>query len=301
MKIFLQKPSWGRVSLLRQTSQYSGITKKADYHLRKEMLPECDYILALEPVDRLALANANRNTKIVFVQMENRNIWAPSEDDLSSIDLVISPYSESIIGRSKTKHIQWFPCVPWFYGISFSTRTGLLHEPLASRIELDEMLNMKPAKKPKLLSVIVSGKEGMPGHKWRKEIATAIKGEFGSLVDIYGFGNNPIADKRMALDPYAYSVVIENSMDSFYATEKIVDCLIAWTIPIYSGSESIDDLLGVSVPRIPYGCSPDRAVAEIKRIIQRSDWSEPIIKSARAKAMHELNIFEALPNILRKS
>ena len=49
MKIFLQNALWSKVSLLRQTSQYSGSTLKADYLIHREMMTSCDYVLLLDP------------------------------------------------------------------------------------------------------------------------------------------------------------------------------------------------------------------------------------------------------------
>jgi hypothetical protein len=246
-------------------------------------------------------AGLHRSTlklKTVFVHMENSTIWSPSAQDLQGIDIIVSPYKMSDTADAGLRHIRWFPCVPWFYGISFSSSAGLLHKPLASRMELDKMRCMLPPQKTKLLSIIVSGKQGTHGHMWRTVVANALKAEFNDLVDVYGFGSNPISDKRTALDPYIFSLVIENSDSPFYATEKIVDCLIAWTIPIYSGSGNVDDLLCADIPRIPFGCSPDAAVSLVKQIIRYMHWSDNALATARTKAMTELNIFDALPLLL---
>jgi len=297
MKIFLQNALWGRVSLLRQTSQYSGTTANADYFIRKEMKSCCDYALILDPRERSELIGISTQTKVVFVQMENREIWEPSSRDLEGIDIVISPYMKDPSRNADIHYIKYFPCVPWFYGIMFATDKGLIHQPLKSRLELDEMRCIEP-KKSKLLSVIVSGKSGTVGHKWRRDVAVAIKGAFGELVDIFGFGENPVADKRTALDPYMYSLVIENSLDSYYVTEKVVDCLIAKTIPIYSGAYELDILLETMIPRIQYGCSPEKAVADVKRIIWNTTMSDTELRHARTKALNSLNIFDALPELL---
>ena len=38
----------------------------------------------------------------------------------------------------------------------------------------------------------------------------SIENILGSACDIFGFGHNPIADKRDALDPYMFHLCIEN-------------------------------------------------------------------------------------------
>jgi len=58
--------------------------------------------------------------------------------------------------------------------------------------------------------------------------------------------NNPIIDsehkaKISLFKNFQYSIVIENSRETGYFSEKIIDCLITKTIPIYYGCENITD------------------------------------------------------------
>ena len=233
--------------------------------------------------------------------MENARIWTPTLEMLSEYAIVISPFNLSSIVPSTVKFIRSFPCVPWFYGINFCMQSGLLHKPLSSSIELDEMANLACPQKTKLISMIVSGKAGTAGHAWRRDLAIAVKKYFGPLIDIFGFGHAPIPDKRVAIDPYIYSVVIENDYANFYVTEKVVDCLIGWTIPIYSGAEQLEDLLSHRVPKIPFGCSNDHAIHLIKRALSSGGLTLEVIKSLRDNVMKKLNLFEAVPKLLLNS
>ena len=57
------------------------------------------------------------------------------------------------------------------------------------------------------------------------------------LID---YGNNPfISNKRELFDEYQFALVIENSKQTNYFTEKIMDCLLLKTIPIYWGCPNI--------------------------------------------------------------
>ena len=59
-------------------------------------------------------------------------------------------------------------------------------------------------------------------------------------MEIWKHRSPPIIDdKRTILEPYMFSIVPENSRYSGYYTEKIVDCFIAKTIPIYWGCTDI--------------------------------------------------------------
>ena len=42
-----------------------------------------------------------------------------------------------------------------------------------------------------------------------------------------------------------FSIVIENSKEDYYFTEKLTDCLLSGTIPIYWGCPSIGDFFNI--------------------------------------------------------
>jgi hypothetical protein len=65
------------------------------------------------------------------------------------------------------------------------------------------------------------------------------------LVDL---GNNPFipTDSKLALfETFQFAIVIENSQQENYFTEKIMDCLISKTIPIYFGCPNIDKFFNI--------------------------------------------------------
>lgn len=91
--------------------------------------------------------------------------------------------------------------------------------------------------KTNLCSIIASGKNFTIGHQLRHEV---IQKKYSGL-DIFGYGYNPIENKREALDEYKFSITIENSIQRGYWTEKIVDCFATKTIPIFWGDKSVCD------------------------------------------------------------
>ena len=91
--------------------------------------------------------------------------------------------------------------------------------------------------KSKNISMIYSDKQFLSGHKLRHQIAQSVSG-----IDLYGRGTpRPIQYKEDALLDYRYSIVIENAKTNNYFTEKLVDCLITGTIPIYWGCPNVGD------------------------------------------------------------
>jgi hypothetical protein len=97
------------------------------------------------------------------------------------------------------------------------------------------------SQKTKNVSIIASFKNWAIGHRLRHEIIRKL----GHRMDIYGSGYNEIANKITGLEEYRYSIVIENSKRDYYFTEKLIDCLITGTIPIYWGCPSIGDFFDI--------------------------------------------------------
>ena len=94
--------------------------------------------------------------------------------------------------------------------------------------------------KKKNTSIIASNKKITNGHKLRHDIIS----KYGNKIDsILGRGYNPITYKLEGLSDYRFSVTIENETDTF--TEKLIDCLITGTIPIYYGASNINKIFNI--------------------------------------------------------
>ena len=92
--------------------------------------------------------------------------------------------------------------------------------------------------KTKLVSLIASDKNSLDGHKLRHQVVEEIK-KNDFKVDVMGRKYRPIRDTSEGLVNYRFSVVIENSKQKSYFTEKLIDALICETIPIYWGAPNI--------------------------------------------------------------
>ena len=93
-------------------------------------------------------------------------------------------------------------------------------------------------KKTKLISMTSSDKELCELHKERKRIARKYKDK----IDVYGtIDGGEWCDPIDTLEPYKYSVVIENHIDDIWFTEKLLNCFATKTIPIYYGARDIKE------------------------------------------------------------
>jgi len=99
-------------------------------------------------------------------------------------------------------------------------------------------------RKTKNLSIIASSKKDTVGQSMRHEIISKFNKSL--QMDLYGLGYNAIDNKSTALSDYRFSIVIENVKSDYLFTEKLIDCLVTGTIPIYWGANKIDDFFDTS-------------------------------------------------------
>jgi len=97
-----------------------------------------------------------------------------------------------------------------------------------------------PAAKYHNCSLIASEKTGLIGHKLRHEVVEWIKQESVD-VEVIGRGYKPFELKQDGLLTFHYSIIIENVPELSCFTEKLIDCMLCGTLPIYYGPKDIGD------------------------------------------------------------
>jgi len=173
------------------------------------------------PDDANLIVSVNRINK--FNQQAKKALWlleprAIEPDIYNAVEHRKVPY-DAVISHCdklniKNHLIQIHPCVPAW-------------------IEKDDQ---RIYKKTKNISMIASSKVMCSGHQYRQDIAN----ELSSSVDLYGHGRpNSLNAKIDGLRDYRFSVAMENSCIDTYFTEKILDCFLTGTIPIYWGTKKV--------------------------------------------------------------
>lgn len=99
-------------------------------------------------------------------------------------------------------------------------------------------------KKINLISFITSNKTFTEGHRFRVSCVDRINREKLN-IPVFGVGYKEIKGKIEALKDYAYSIAIENGDYKNYFTEKILDCFLTGTIPVYKGCKNIGDYFDI--------------------------------------------------------
>ncbi len=96
--------------------------------------------------------------------------------------------------------------------------------------------------KTKGISIVSSDKRCCELHNARIELAQYF--DKGDKVDCFGTFRGNKADYVEAYDahaPYKFAIAIENYIDDFWYTEKILNCFSTKTVPIYFGARKIGE------------------------------------------------------------
>lgn len=91
--------------------------------------------------------------------------------------------------------------------------------------------------KNKLVSMIASNKKMCPDHIFRHKMIA----KYSSKCDHFGRGYNQINNKIDGLKDYCFSIAMENATYPNMVSEKITDCFMTGTIPIFYGIQNIGD------------------------------------------------------------
>ena len=153
--------------------------------------------------------------------------------------------------------------------------------------------------KKNMASLIASNQNKLTGHKLRHEVVQHIKNN-NFNVSVIGRGYRPFENKEDGLKSYRYSIVIENTSELDYFTEKVIDACLLETIPIYWGAPNISkyfDTRGFIV------CENIDQILQAIRTISIDDYNSKIewIMKNKVKAAYHANCFKRAAQVIRSS
>lgn len=128
----------------------------------------------------------------------------------------------------------------------------------ASRVK-DE--DWEIAQKSKLCSIIASHKRWNPGHNLRYDAIEMIQQNHFD-VDLFGHKFTNFESKLDPLQPYYYSIAIQNISNENYFTEILTDCFALGTIPILWGLPNANEYFDVR------GILQFSTITELKNILE---------------------------------
>ena len=165
-----------------------------------------------------------------------------------------------------------------------------------SMLKLEEKLKFN--EKRNRISFVLSSKKITSGHKYRHKIASALGQKFN--ITLYGSGINDFNERHIPFSSFQYSVVVENGKNSHLFTEKLIDCLLHKTVPIYWGGSKVLEIFN------PRGILVFDTIKELNEILLNIK-EEKIIPNKEAIEENqiiafnfiskELNIYQTLTKI----
>lgn len=117
-----------------------------------------------------------------------------------------------------------------------------IHQQTYPILQDNSLMQIYP--KNKMSSFITSNKAFTDGHRFRLKCFKHLM-DHHCNIDPFGVGIREIVGKIEALRDYRFSIAIENGKCRNYFTEKIMDCFLTGTIPIYHGCPNIGDFFDV--------------------------------------------------------
>ncbi len=151
------------------------------------------------------------------------------------------------------------------------------------------------------VSAIISIANNLSGHKFRREFIEFLKTK-GLDFDHYGSGHNYLPEKFDGLFPYKYSIGMENSVVPNYCSDKISDCFLALTMPIYYGCPNILNYFPEESMILIDPNDFQASLEMIEEAVATDRWSKNIeaLVHARDLVLNKYSIYPYLCNLIGK-
>lgn len=290
--------NWAWPDLLQQTPGGAGVWDGVQY-TEAENAP-CDYYLVLNNLAADQALSVSPDRVFRVVQEPPTEFFKPWHEH--------APYASKTFmcdpERTGDAYIQSHPMVPWHINRDY-----------------DFLSSAAMPRKTGDISWITSTKTILAGHKKRMAFLDNISGKIPGL-DLLGtevhhivnpavrrqnadkqkeLGFTIVEDKWAGLAPYRYSLAIENFCGPDYWTEKIADCFLAWTLPIYYGCTNLEAYFPAeSFIRIDID-KPGEAREIIRQAINGDAWQKrlPAITKARELVLNKYQLFPSITRYIK--
>jgi len=200
--------------------------------------------------------------------------------------------------QEQTKHKNLIigpPMLPWFVGYK-----KIQNKAYEYWLTYNKLIEQKAAPpKTKLISVITSNKAHTKGHLDRIKFVEKLKTHYGDKIDIFGRGYRSFDDKWDILAPYKYHIALENSSQKYYWTEKISDCFLSETYPIYYGCTNLSDYFPKESFQ-PINIHDFKgSVKIIDQIMKenRFEQNKSVLNESKMKVLNEYNMFDYIAKL----
>jgi len=272
--------NWDWPDIKRQTPNQQGIWEGIQF--TTDPVRECDFLIMLN----------NRMKTDVEVKCPKENIWALMQEPyvrgfndwmVEGHEYFSRVYTHHL-PTNDPKYIVSHPAIPWHVNKTF-----------------DQLVSSDIPPKSKAISWIVGNATDLPGHIKRLSFLKFIQKDGSLDIDLFGRAVRYIEDKWEGLTPYRYSLAIENSSSPDYWTEKLADCFLSWTVPVYYGCTNLEKYFPKeSFIRIDID-QPEITLDSIKSLIREDDWEKrlPSLEEARKLVLYKYQLFPHLARLIQ--
>lgn len=139
---------------------------------------------------------------------------------------------------TRSNGIKAFPLLPWMAG---AKQEDGMNKWSNDYLDYNFFHENHFKKENDKIAIITSNKRGTKGHNQRFLFVEKITKYFPDIIELYGNGFKPIADKFDVYSKYKYVICIENCSYPSYWTEKIADAYLCEAFPLYYGAPDLNN------------------------------------------------------------
>lgn len=161
----------------------------------------------------------------------------------------------------------------------------------------EELNRTTEVPKSRMLSCISSNLTLLAGHRARLAFVERARQELP--LDLFGRGFREIGDKWSGLAPYRFSLAYENTRAPGYFTEKLMDCLVCLTVPLYVGATDIHDYFPADSVVVIDPDDPD-VFEKIRSLLTECEYERrlPALRAAKHLVLNRYNMFVHLADAI---
>lgn len=203
---------------------------------------------------------------------------------------VRSPVADVVIDYETGYH-----AASWFIKKDFNYLSSLSYHDLKKQNNCSAIFSSKHEDRNKVMRNL-SIHPGCDIHFYGRDIA----GVLPNSDQYYGELNDNGNCKYRGLANYRKSIAIENSSQKNYFTEKLIDCFVCNTLPIYWGCPNIFDFFPEkSIRKISNEDSIDEIINKINEPISYDEIEA--LKTAKYLVMYKYNLWPTIEKAIERS
>jgi hypothetical protein len=287
--MYIVKMTAGSEKDLRQTKNGEGISLCGKYKFVYGDVEEADVWVVRNRYVKKSLSCNVAPENTVLMTSEPKQIVPFTKSYIKQFGVVCSCQPDM-----KGENVRMaMPNLPWFVGIDFKDGKVTYTK------TYDDLKSCCVPEKRKLISVITSNKNHTKGHHDRLAFVEKLKKHYGDKIDVFGRGFNSFGDKWDVLAPYKYHIAIENSQADYYLTEKLTDCYITNTYPIYYGCTNAEKFFPKEAFLSIDINNAEEAIRKIDALIASETFenSGDVLALCKDKVLDEYNMYEQIARV----